>query len=375
MLYLLQPRDYGKVRGLFQPLIFQPFCASVLDGGSPGQVFADAPDEPQAAFIITRGMWCYLAGESNNETFNRALNTALFEREIVNDDTFGLLISCHPDNWGEKLVVVCHPRQPILEPRRHYVCHSLSYDWRTNIPEGYTVRLIDKMLTDSVQGEFPDDVQSLLEGDDQTADPLCKGFGFVAIYEDQVAAYAVIDCILGQMGEIGLFTEEAHRTRGLATITSAATIEYGLSHGLSEVIWDCAEHNTGSIRTAEKLDLEYERSHMMHIVVFDEIAHLVSLAWAGLDARRYQEVIDICGRIMARGENTSPSIHYLAACASAGLGTKEDALRHLSTAAQQGWASLDLIESKGEFECLHQTPEWAAVLGQIRNNGSKPETN
>jgi RimJ/RimL family protein N-acetyltransferase len=37
---------------------------------------------------------------------------------------------------------------------------------------------------------------------------------------------------------------------------AAATIEYGLGHGLGQINWDCQAENLGSLRTAQRLGLE-----------------------------------------------------------------------------------------------------------------------
>jgi hypothetical protein len=84
MVYELLPADYEKVRPLFQPQAeYLTFCAAVLEGIQPGRVFVDDLTHPGTALMITRDVWGYLAGDPHNDVFNRALNKALFTREIV----------------------------------------------------------------------------------------------------------------------------------------------------------------------------------------------------------------------------------------------------------------------------------------------------
>jgi RimJ/RimL family protein N-acetyltransferase len=132
---------------------------------------------------------------------------------------------------------------------------------------------MDKSLLDLPGTDLPGDVKELIDEIDWDVDGVEKGCGSVATYESdgngsQFAAHAMIDCVVRDVGEIGHFTQEAHRRRGLATATSAATIEYGLAHGLSTVVWDCHEYNAGSVRTAEKLGLERERDHTPSSTVY-----------------------------------------------------------------------------------------------------------
>ena len=66
-------------------------CASVLEGVYPGRVYADNLADPHAALLVTsiesesNGAWAFLAGDPANPAFNRALNAAIFERQVVNE--------------------------------------------------------------------------------------------------------------------------------------------------------------------------------------------------------------------------------------------------------------------------------------------------
>ncbi len=380
MIHELKEDQIGKVRPLFRPLEHLLFCRAVLEGSHPGRVFVDDPASPQTAFLITREVWSYLAGEPGNEGFNRALNRAIFRQEIVGEGVPLLQITCHPKAWEGQIGAVCHPRQPVAETRRHYVGRKLQYDWQANVPDGFAVHPISRALLARPGLSLPDDVRNLIKGGDPAADPLRNGFGYVVLHEDaasgssRVASYALVDCIAGaadsgaRAGDIFLFTADRYRRRGLATIASAATVEYGLAHGLAWIAWDCAEHNLGSLRTAEKLGFELAREYTMYYFLFDQASHLLNEAWNSLEASRHQEAAGFCEQVLALADEPPPHAAYLAARAWAGLGDRDRALAHLRTAAEQGWASADSTRHAQEFEGLHGTPEWAAVLERIEQN-------
>jgi tetratricopeptide (TPR) repeat protein len=195
-----------------------------------------------------------------------------------------------------------------------------------------------------------------------------KGFGFVALHQGQVVAHAVIDCIVDGVGDVGLVTAEEYRRRGLATITSAAAVEYGLSHGLELVNWDCSAGNIGSLRTAEKLGFESERDHTLYLVVFDETRHQVNLAWNSLEAGHYQEAIDACQYIIAQQGDAPAYAYFPAACAWAALGDWDQAVQYLNAALDKGWDSLYETTSRKELENLHETPQWQDVLERVQHN-------
>ncbi len=374
MIYELNETDYDKVRPLFRPLVeYAPFCGAVLEGLYSGRVYVDDPARPRTAFMVTRDVWGYLAGDPGNGAFNQALNEAIFARNAVSEDALVLIISCCPE-WREQVAVMCAPRQPIEWSRRHYVCRELDYDWQANVPEGFTIRRVDATLLERPEGEIHDDVKAVIAVCGPGDDPLEKGFGFVACHGDEVVAHAVVDCIVGGVGEIGLETAGAYQRRGLATVTSAAAVEFGLSHGLSVISWDCLTTNTGSVRTAEKLGFEPEREHQMYAINFDAAWHLVNLAWGHLRAVRYREAIEVCEQFIAQpGQQGDPLLYayHMAAQAWGGLGDQGQAFEYLDAVVDRGWAYIDETENCEEFESWHGTPEWTGVLERIRQNGQK----
>lgn len=381
MIYELNKTDYDKVYPLFARLAaYLTFCAAVLEGTQAGRVFVDDAAEPRSAFMITRDIWGYLAGDPHNDTFNRALNKAIFTRQVVAEEAFGLLLHCHPEGWQKSLRVVAHPRQPISTARRRYIGRKLRFDWQANIPDGFTIQWADHTLLDHPGLEIPSDVKNVLETRGPDGDPMQKGFGFVASREDgaagtsSIVAHAVIDSIAGGVGDIGLVTAEDFRRRGLATATAAAAVAYGLSHGLTMVNWDCGASNVGSLRTAEKLGFERERDHTMYLVHFDETWHLVNLAWHNLEAERYQEAHVVCDQIITK-QDDPPSYAYLAAArVCAGLGDRDKAFGYLNIAVDKGWSNLADIQSYREFEKYHNTLTWESALERIQQNTQKQDT-
>jgi len=272
MFYELSKTQYSKINTLFAPVDFQLFCKAVLVGKNAGRVFVDDLERPDAAFMITRAIWVFIVGNPENGAFNRALNLAIQGREIIADDAFGMLISAHPSaDWVPSqglspLGTICAPAEPIPNPRRHYIIRSMPEDWKPYLPDGFELRFIDEEIRD--MPGLDQDVVNLLDARRAVNSPDQAGFGFVALHSGKVVAHAVVDVIVGTVGDIGLVTQEAYRRRGLATAVSGAALAYGLSHGLCQIDWDCAIYNTGSVRTAEKLGGVVAREHDLFFVDF-----------------------------------------------------------------------------------------------------------
>ncbi|MCP5099357.1 MAG: GNAT family N-acetyltransferase [Chloroflexi bacterium] len=267
MINELEPMAYDGIRPLFQPLSeYLLFCAGVVEGNYEGRVFVDDLAAPTSTFMVTRGIWCYLAGEPDNQPFNQALNTALLEKQFLAQNVRGILLCCQSNGWGERLEIIFPSSTVHTFGRRRYILPAFSRNWRAEIPDGFTIRQIDAEMGKRPSAELPDDVQDLIALWKDAPNPDEKGFGFVALYQDKIVCHVVIDCLVNGMGDVGLVTHEDYRQRGLATVTSAAAIEYGLSHGLSLINWDCATQNEPSVRTAEKLGFAPEREHTMYFI-------------------------------------------------------------------------------------------------------------
>lgn len=365
----LKSTEFYKVRTLFEPLMsYQMFCAGVLDGLYQGRVFVDDTANPQSGFVTKDGIWWFLAGNPHNEIFNKALNTAIFDRTINGEKGWGGMLVCHPADWDAQIPTIYAPRIPIKTGRLHYICQQLNVDWRAQIPDGFDIRFADQSLVD--EGiEVPGTVASVLELRKDSTNPDQKAVGFVAVHDRKIVAYSVIDCIVNTGGDIGLYTDGAYRRRGLAFLTSAAVIEYALSHGVTIVHWDCEAFNHGSIHTAEKLGLQLSHKHTMYNLILNPVLHDVNRAWSHFDAGRYPQAIEICQVQIGGDKPAHPHFHYVLARCQMEYGQAEQAVQALQGAALAGWDSPD--EAKGDFPVLTTHPAWNSILEQMEKNAQK----
>jgi len=260
-MYELIPSQYESVRPLFQPLRFHLTSAAVLDGNSPGRVLVDNPGQPRTAFMLSPE-GCYLAGDPDNQVFNSAWHDAVVLRRELGEDVKVLFLIVHPDGWRQRLSSLLDPHSLEEMNRRHYVCRALRCDWRAHLPDGYTVRRIDRSLLDAARLTVPDHVLGWMENNWGSVDRFLRGgFGFVTVSAGEIVSWSLTDCVSGDACEIGIRTVPAQRRRGLATITAAAAVEHALSHGFTAVGWHCPEDNLGSIGTAEKVGFHRERDY------------------------------------------------------------------------------------------------------------------
>ncbi|MGB0387190.1 MAG: GNAT family N-acetyltransferase [Ardenticatenaceae bacterium] len=383
MLYKLTPDLFYRAAPLFgEQIKHHLFCAGVLAGNYSGQVIVDAPEQPRSALVIKDGMWCYLGGEAKNEAFNEALRVALAEKEMIGKQTGALLVSVSSKTWRDVLDSLIPDRETIRMPRRLYVASREHFKRSSGLPDGFALRFMDDSLPAQVQDTLPEDVQKVLALRASAKEPDQAAFGFVALSDQRceagkraLAAYAMVDCIVGPKGEIGLFTEPAFRRRGLALATSAATIAYAvpelveraLSHGLTDIHWDCATSNLGSLRIAEKLGLELRLEHDLYLLIFQKVGYLINLAWSHLDLGHFQATLD-AGQPLLTLDGAIKHGHFLAGAAWAGLGHQKQAFTHLNHAVDHGWDDVAEIENSLPLRPLHGTEGWAGLMARLASH-------
>lgn len=265
----LSPRRFENVRSLFKPLRFHLASAAVLDGNSPGRIFVDDRAEPRAGFMLSPE-GCYLAGDADSLAFIQALNQAIVADRALGDEVQVLFLIVSHAGWRDRLPAVFHPYAPMEMARHHYVCRTLCYDWRARLPDGCTVRRIDRSLLDGTNLVVPDHVTGWMRSNWGSVDCFLRdGFGCVTVSGNDIVSWSLADCVSGDRCEIGIRTVPAHRRRGLAAATAAATVEHALTHGFEVVGWHCPEDNLGSIATAEKVGFEKERDYTAFYAFLD----------------------------------------------------------------------------------------------------------
>jgi RimJ/RimL family protein N-acetyltransferase len=357
----LPTSQYPLVRPLFEPLQHQLFCQAVLHHTMDGAVYVDDVSRPSTAVLAARGMWVYLAGSPSNEACT-ALGKAVMSGELTGPQAWGVYLSVAGDRWIEQFPSIFPDREPVRAPRLRYIATSALSAELPPLPDGSLLLKIEPGLAEQAQLSLPEDVHSLIRSWKGQQPELRDGFGFVIVHGDHVAAHAVIDCVVGDQGDIGLFTHEDYRRQGLASIVSAAAINYGLQNGLRTVVWDCGQNNTASLRTAEKLGLQLERRYNMYLVDFEEVYHYIALSADLRDQGEYTRALVCCQRVLELEAHPPAVTYYLQACAHAGLQDKAGALQSLKKAVAQGWDNIDSARSRPEFQFLHGDAEWEALV-------------
>jgi RimJ/RimL family protein N-acetyltransferase len=157
------------------------------------------------------------------------------------------------------------PRQDLLPPDPYYEGRALEFYHRPigqgldqylrRIPEGCEVRQLDRDLI--MRTEWgPDDVR--LAGGIEVWEK--TSLGFCLMEGNEMLCEATVGPSAIGLREPGVFTQEEHRGKGYATITTAHLIQAIETLG-EETYWNCAKQNVASAAVAHKLGYQVEKEY------------------------------------------------------------------------------------------------------------------
>ncbi len=348
-----------------------------MEGHNPGRIFVDNVDNPCTALALTVGGY-FLAGDDNNQETNEALRSFLAEQIFtgqvhLKSSTF-MFLTLHPVAWEAKLPELIPTHDMIKRTRYHYVCSRVRFDWRSNIPEGYTVRRVDRALLDDSRIVFSNPMNTWMSIDEQwgtVENFLEKGTSFCVLRGQKVVSWCTPDCVAGRQIEIGIITHPEHRLQGLAAVSVAATAEYCLSHGFSAVGWHCNAPNIGSWKTAEKVGFDRNLEYTEYFYTYDPVQHLGELAWDSFVRKDYEKSVHYFEKLFRQQEEHPDDTYHIAAEAWAALKDRDKTLTYLRAAAEHGWKSPDYTRGVEAFSIVHDTSEWKTILAQMAKNAQR----
>ena len=365
MLHQLTSDQFHNVQPLFADLSeHHLFCAGVLSGQYDGIVLADDPDQPRSAFVFRPGMWAFLGGDAGNAPFVEALGAALSEKRYIGEKTGALLCIVDSAEWEAVLHNLLPNREPIPTPRHLFIGSREQFNLPPDLPHGYTLHLINEALRQQVQTDLPNDVQQVLNLRKDKPDPDRHAFGMAILHEGACVAWSMIDVIVGEHGDIGLFTKEAYRRRGLAAVVSGATIQYALANGVTYVHWDVHSGNLASINLAKKHGLQFKSTYNQNMLLFGEVSYLANIAWNHLDAAEYAATITRCRQLLTV-EGGQMYGNFLLGAALAATGEPETAFTHLNLAIDHGMTDRFEWAMCQPLNALHDSAEWEQLMARL----------
>lgn len=245
--------------------------AGVIAGHNPGEVWVDDVEHPQTALVWSKGLGAFLfLGRADQESLNQKLGVFIetnivpfLKKKGINYFEF----SCESEAWVPVIEQALQDRK--ISKGGQFVYKSGENkltDEEIEIPASFQVISINKEFIMSIEkmgmmnGDFLIDYLKAFWG--SVENYLSKGYGYVALYQDQIASFAVSSFSYRSIQAIGVETLKDFRRKGLACTLTKMLLKDFYTKGI-EPWWDCMDENIASQKTAEKAGLI--RDHMYQI--------------------------------------------------------------------------------------------------------------
>jgi RimJ/RimL family protein N-acetyltransferase len=354
-------QDYENARTLFKGFDYQVIVRATIEGTAQGKIWVDEPKQPDCGFMETTEGW-FLAGNPNKAEFNQGLKNHVNDMIVSGELLHGyLFFHIDSEEWKTQFPDIFDIRPPLPTQRIHFVCNEVALDWKNNIPKGYRLIQVDSTF-DSGSLEFPEDIEERVVH--QISTQIKRGFGMCLVDGNKVVVWIHSDCASGDECEIGIFTTEEYRLKGLGALTAAASVDHCLSIGYSSVGWHCEDHNYGSIGVAQKVGFVKERDYVHYICMVDEAVHFAEKGMRHFYDHEHDDAITEFERAFNLGE--VPVWSYLLVARS--YATKKEivlALKNLEEALNLGWKNWEAVIKCEEIQSIIDSDEIKAFVKRV----------
>ena len=233
--------EWDKIAQLFAPHILANSLIFPCMKKGLGSVFVDNTDSPSVAMYSTPLM-VFVAGDANSPTAKEMTESVQpYVLFMTYENDWKVLLK---QEWGNDLVT---------DIRTHMDHSTLNIqhlrELKSRLGPEYTLKRLDLQAAIQIKNDYSIPVRLYFGSIKNLVE---KGIGFCVMQGDKVVSLAYTPFPFIDEFEIQVFTEDSldYRRKGLATIASAALLEYALERKLTPN-WDAANEN--SIKLALKL--------------------------------------------------------------------------------------------------------------------------
>ena len=371
MFHKLDPSSYDIVRPFLTEMSdLHLSIVSLLEALSPGEIFVDNLNEPKSVFSYSMRRF-FLAGNPNNDGFNQGVkgffNDTLYPNAAdMKIPHFALHFS--PMDWDDVIPKILDGINPVKDGRHYYAFRDsqLKHDWRSLIPEGFTLRRVDQDLLAERHLENLDRVTEELQSERSSVeDFLGKSFGYCLVREnEEIVAWCMSEYNCVGRCEVGIETVEDYQRRGFATVTASAVVEHAFSTGLTEVGWHCFASNQTSIATALKVGFKKICEFTEYWALTDRTVQMAIKGNKCFQRAEYAEAVDWYERSISSGEMPD-WVYWNTSCAYAYLKNIDNVFKYLDQAVEHGFTDVDFFQNSPHFTTLHETEEWNALIEKL----------
>jgi RimJ/RimL family protein N-acetyltransferase len=230
---------------------------AVIQGINPGRIYLDDLTSPGAAVVWLPSGYIFLGGDIESKGIESDL-AELLEKQLVPEShalgNRGFVLTVDSERWEPRLDAVLNERSLVKIYRRPFRFNLLRFqkwrDWKERLPEGFSIQRIDAGL--AKQPDLQAEIRSTWGNPE---DFLRHGFGFAALRGSELASYCHTVFVCQNAVEVSVRTLQDHWRQGLASLVTAAFLEYCLQID-KRPNWECWWDNQPSIALGGRLGFD-----------------------------------------------------------------------------------------------------------------------
>jgi RimJ/RimL family protein N-acetyltransferase len=341
---------------------------AILAGNVDAPVYVDNPIHPQTAITWT-GHRFYLAGAPGNQEFLAAARKIFLEQYSMRSWKAGYdsyVLHYPSDKWENFISLMLENKYPIKMQRSYYAYKAGHTNWKNMLPEGFSVRTVDKALL-AEKWQNPEYLtEEMCSERPSVEDFLAKSFGVCLTHGDLIVGWCLSEYNTSHRCEVGIATHEDYQRRGFATLMASAFIEMARSKDVARIGWHCAATNQASAATALKAGFEKVDDYPVYVGWFDEAVNLATNGYYAHGRQEYTEALAFFEKAFAMGDAPDWA-YWWAACDAALIGQQDKALNYLNQAIEHGFDDLEDIMGSKYLISLHETEGWQEIIKKLES--------
>ena len=365
----LQINDYEKVKGLFNEFEHHISVRGVLEGYVPGRVFS-YKDYSSAVIINAQGI--FLGGAYENHSFFQEMNEVVKNDilcKLAEEDTVDYVVF-YSEEASAEIAINCmfEGCDPMKSLRMVY-----SNDMSNISGElAQCIRQVDKQLLNSTDMPGLDGVIEEIQGNWRSVDEfLVKGFGCVAVKDDEIIGWCLTDWVVGEDCEIGIETYPDYRNQGYGRQMTLGTLLLAKQKGIKRTGWQCWYDNEGSINTAKASGFELLKEFHVYFgwtnplnnMLINGNYYMLGKAVAGI-LPDYERSAESYAKALDEGWDWGgySVLYWNCACMYYKAGQEQKAVHYYKIAVEKGWNG---IEPHLMNPFVYKNEDWMDITAEL----------
>ncbi len=219
---------------LFAPLDFNLAVPSILSGNTPGVstwTTRSSHPSPWPGSNTTCSWPARLPERALDQSLAQVLCGEML-MQARQDGLTAFILHVADPAWEAHLEAILPCLEPIHDLRQHYACRQLSQPWQPLLPPGYQLRQADAALLDTPDLSGVDALRmEMVSERPSVEDFLQRSFGVCLLHDETIVGFCLSEYNFAGRCEVGVWTAESHRQRGLGKLMSLALVEQALQRG------------------------------------------------------------------------------------------------------------------------------------------------